>query len=134
MKYILVHLAARQGAMKAIAEAPDGYWVTIKPPSRNLEQNAKFHATCHELSVGFEWAGKKRSVDEWKSLLVSAHSRHLKQIFEVVCGIENEVVALRESTSAMSKERMSSLIDYSEAFLVQQQIEGHNAKSQTKEM
>ncbi len=116
-KYVLAHMAARQSAMNAVAEAPSGYEVIISPPKRNLEQNAKFHAICSNLSNSIEFAGSKRTIDEWKVLLVSGHNRMEGSVYQTLAGIEGEVVVLRESTSAMSRDRMSSLIEYSTAFL-----------------
>lgn len=116
-KFILAHDTARLRALNAVKEAPTGYQVVIKPPNRNLEQNAKFHAICSEFARDFEWSGKKRTVDEWKTLLVSAHSVHLHQNTEVLRGIEDEIIIMRESTASMSKSRMASLIEYSTAYL-----------------
>lgn len=109
--------ATRQRALDAIREAPDGWKVTVQPPTRTLDQNAKFHALCSDLARdGAEWAGKRRDTDEWKALLVSGHAVATKQGGEVVTGLEGEFVSIRESTATMSKARSSSLIEYAEAF------------------
>ena len=89
--------------------------VQIKPPTRNLEQNAKFHAICHDLA-GTEWAGKPRDAAAWKVLLVSGHAVATKQGAEMIPGLEGEFVNIRESTALMSKARSSSLIEYAQAF------------------
>lgn len=108
---------ARKRCLDAVANAPDGMVVTISEPTRTLEQNAKFHAICADLqSSGLEWAGKKRSAAEWKVLLVSGHSIATKEGADMVPGLENEFVNLRESTARMNKNRLASLIEYAEAF------------------
>lgn len=122
--FILAHKAARDGAMKAVKDAPDGYSVTVSAPTRNLEQNAKFHAICSDIAnSGIEWMGKKRTAEQWKVLLVSGHAIATKEGAEVVPGLEGEFVNLRESTALMSKKRSSSLIEYAIAFLSSNELE-----------
>lgn len=115
--FMLVHPAARQNAVEAVRNAPDGHMVSISEPRRNLEQNAKFHALCSDLEKArAAWAGKPRTAAEWKVLLVSGHAVATKEEFEIVPGLEGEFVNVRESTALMSKKRGSSLIEYSVAF------------------
>ena len=91
--------------------------MTISEPTRNLEQNAKFHARCTDLEkAGIEWLGKPRTAKQWKVLLVSGHAVATKEGAEVIPGLEGEFVNIRESTALMSKKRSSSLIEYTEAF------------------
>lgn len=114
----LVNPAVRQRAIDAIWGAPDEAVVTIAEPSRNGEQNAKFHALCGDLAKsGLPWAGKRRTLAEWKVLMVSGHAVATKEGAEIVPGIEGEFVNIRESTALMSKKRGSSLIEYTVAFI-----------------
>lgn len=123
-QFILAHPAARQRAIDAVRDAPDGYAVTVAEPTRNLEQNAKFHAICTDLSKsGLQWMGKERSAAQWKVLLVSGHAVATKEEVEMVPGLEGEFVNVRESTALMSKRRSSSLIEYSIAFAASHGIE-----------
>ena len=115
--FILAHDIARQRAIDAVGMAPEGYSVTIAEPRRNLDQNAKFHAICTDIArSGMEWAGKRRSADQWKVLLVSGHSVATKEGAEMVPGLEGEFVNVRESTALMSVRRSASLIEYALAF------------------
>jgi hypothetical protein len=114
--FVLSHPLARRRAVAAVAEAPEGYCVTVKPATRTLDQNAKFHAICSELA-GTPWAGKPRDAAAWKVLLVSGHAQATKEGSEIVPGLEGEFVNVRESTAQMSKARGASLIDYAEAYL-----------------
>lgn len=108
---------ARHRAHTAIDESPDGYMVIIKEPTRNSEQNAKFHALCSDIArSGLQWAGKRRTAAEWKVLLVSGHATATKEGSEMVPGLEGEFVNIRESTALMSVKRSSSLIEYTLAF------------------
>ena len=113
----LVHAEARSRAIEAIRAAPDGYMCTIAEPVRNGEQNAKFHAICGDIAKsGLQWAGKRRSLAQWKVLMVSGHAVATKEGAEMVPGIEGEFVNLRESTALMSVRRSASLITYTLAF------------------
>lgn len=128
MIFILTHETARRRAQTAVWDAPDGYKVTIAPPGRTLDMNAKFHAIVTDIAKsGFQWMGKARSADEWKVLIVSGHAVATKEGSEVVPGIEGEFVNIRESTAAMSKKRGSSLIEYTQAFCAMNNIKlkGH---------
>jgi hypothetical protein len=119
----LVHSEARQRALEAICAAPNGYAVTVAEPTRNLEQNAKFHAICSDIArSGFQWAGKKRTAAQWKVLLVSGHAVATKEGADMLPGIEGEFVNLRESTALMSVKRSSSLIEYTLAFCAMNEI------------
>ena len=124
MFFILAHQQVRERACKAIQEAPDGYEVRIKEPTRNLEQNAKFHAICADLAKSrLQWAGKPRTAEQWKVLLVSGHAVATKEGSELIPGLEGEFINVRESTALMSKKRSSSLIEYALAFAAQNGIE-----------
>ena len=116
--FILAHDLARKNALEFVKTAPDGYSVTIAAPTRNLEQNAKFHALCGDIAKSkLVWQGKSRTAEQWKVLLISGHSVVTKQGAEIVPGLEGEFVNIRESSATMSRQRISSLIEYSQAFL-----------------
>jgi hypothetical protein len=77
--------------MACVADAPDGYAVSVSEPSRTLEQNAKFHAICSDIAKsGYRWAGKARTAAQWKVLLVSGHATVTKEGSEMVPGLESE--------------------------------------------
>lgn len=115
--FFLVHRQARDGVAAHAHSVPDGYMVTFQEPTRNADQNAKFHAICSDLArAKTVWAGKPRTAEQWKVLLVSAHSKATAEDFEIVPGLEGEFVNIRESTALMSVKRSASLITYALAF------------------
>lgn len=115
----LVHQTARNLAKQAIDAAPDGWIVKLSEPTRSLDQSARFHAICGDIAKsGIQWAGKPRSAAQWKVLLVSGHAIATGAGAEIIPGLENEFVNVRESTALMSKKRGSSLIEYATAFAV----------------
>jgi NinB protein len=115
--FFLTHEQARRNAISEIARAPDGYVVKVSEPTRSNDQNARFHAICNDLARSeLTWAGKRRTLAQWKALLVSGHAVATKEQSEIVPGIEGEFINIRESTALMSKRRSSSLIEYAQAF------------------
>ncbi|WUR15670.1 recombination protein NinB [[Empedobacter] haloabium] len=115
--FFLNHRQARAGAAHFAYNAPDGWKVTFSEPKRNLAQNAKFHAIAGDLAKSeVLFAGKRRTLEQWKVLLVSGHAIATQQGSEIVSGLEGELVNLRESTADMSKARSASLIEYALAF------------------
>jgi hypothetical protein len=123
-RFVLAHDTARNGAARYVmSEAPAGAEVVVKEPTRTSEQNAKFHAICSDLARSqVMWAGKRRTADQWKVLLVSGHAVATKEGSEIVPGLEGEFINLRESTALMSKKRGSSLIEYAQAFCTMRDI------------
>lgn len=116
-RFILINDQVRRNAVDAIIRAAAGSAVTIGPATRSLDQNAKFHAICTDLARSqMTWAGKRRTADEWKVLLVSAHTVATDGEVDLVTGLEGEPVNIRESTSRMSVKRAASLITYALAF------------------
>lgn len=121
--FVLANDSARRGVAAFSAVAPDGWHVRFEPPRRNGEQNAKFHAMCSDLAkAGIPWAGKPRTAEQWKVLLVSGHAMATKHGAEIVPGLEGEFVNIRESTALMSVQRSSSLIEYTAAFMAAHEV------------
>lgn len=107
------HPEARKRAHEAIDAAPDGWQVAVGEKVRGEDQSAKFHAMCGDIAKsGVKWAGKERTAAQWKVLMVSGHTVATGGSAEIVPGLENEFVNIRESTASMGKKRASSLIEY----------------------
>ena len=90
--------------------------VTIGNESRGEQQSRKFHAMCGDVARQCQWAGKKRTAEQWKLLFVSAHAVATREGSEIVPGIEGEFLNIRESTAKMGVKRMASLIEYVSAW------------------
>ena len=109
--------------MPSMARALDSgqhLYIEIREATRNLDQNAKFHAICGGVAKsGTTWAGKPRTKTQWKCLLVSGHAIATDEPTDIVLGLEGEFINLRESTASMSIRRASSLIEYSLAWCAQ---------------
>lgn len=124
--FVLINDRVRNNAMAALMRAPADYSVVISQKTRSSDQNAKLHAMLTDLAKSpVMWAGKRRSVEEWKALIISGHAVATGSGGEVIPGIEGEFVAIRESSARMSVSRAASLIEYLLAFCTQNNVELH---------
>ena len=121
--WILAHDRARALAELGVRMAPEGYVVTIREPSRTLEQNAALHRllACIVKSKAI-WAGQEWDIDSWRAIFASAFAKAENIPVQTIPGIEGEFVALRRSTARMSKKELSGMIDYIEAWCAQNNI------------
>lgn len=112
MRYILAHQVARDRARQAIADAPDGWHVEIKEPTRNLEQNAMLWALLSDLAKQTDWHGIKLTPEEWKDLLSAGLVKS-----KVVPNIDGSgFVILGQRTSKMGKKQFAELLELVLAF------------------
>lgn len=110
--FVLVHPTARQMAVREVVNAPEGYVVEVKEPTRSLEQNAALWAALHDVSEQVEWYGKRLTPEDWKHVFTAS----LRKL-EVVPNLDGTgFVALGMSTSRMSKREMSDLLELIHAF------------------
>jgi hypothetical protein len=73
--YRLVHPTARQMASRACIQAPDGFIVEIKAPTKSSDQQAKYHAMFADVAKQVPFMGSMRDLETWKRLLVDAFAR-----------------------------------------------------------
>jgi hypothetical protein len=113
MIFRLAHDQARQRALDAVKTAPEGYVVRIGPPTRSLEANAALHAELTDIAATMQWAGKPRTVECWKRLLVSAWLRARGESVEMLPALDGHGIDIVYSpTSQMTSAQVSELIDY----------------------
>jgi len=117
--YRLVHQQARQRAVQGVLDAPEGYVVTIKPPTRSLEQNALLWSALTDVADQVVWHGRKLDTASWKHIFSSSLRKQ-----DVVPNLDGTgFVVMGVSTSQMSKAEMNELIELIFAFGAQ-----HNVK------
>jgi len=120
---ILAHDVARSNAKIAVAEAPEGYAVEIKPITRSLAQNAKLHALLTDIAKALEWAGAKRDVETWKRLLTAAWLRARGEPIEMLPALDGHGVDIVfRRTSELSVNEMIELIEYIQAWAVDKDL------------
>jgi len=122
--FILVQMTARGRALAAVADAPDGYVVEIKEPSRNTAQNALLHALLAAIARSVEWAGKKRDVETWKRLCTAAWLRARGESVEVLPAIDGHGIdVVFRRTSKLTKAECAELVDFVQAWAVERGVE-----------
>ena len=121
--WILSHGVAREGAVFGVKNAPDGFMVIIQEPRRNLDQSAKLHALIGEIAKSRVWAGKKWDTETWKRLLIAAYLRTKNEapvVMPAIDGAGMEIIYKR--SSELTRKECSELIDYIEAWQLEQEI------------
>lgn len=111
--FVLSHPEARRRAMAAIAEAPEGFVVTVQEPKRNSDQNALLWVLLTAFAEQLEWpvngAMVKLAPEEWKDLLSAAYKRESQR---VAMGIDGGMVMLGLRTSKMGKRQFAEFVEF----------------------
>jgi hypothetical protein len=107
---------ARAAAVAQIMSAPDGWVVSLREPTRTLDQNALLWPLLTDLARQVDWPvnGKvqKLKPEEWKDIMTAS----LKQEQRVASGVDGGFVILGRRTSTMGKREFSDLIEVIRAF------------------
>lgn len=120
-RFILAHQQARQRAMRAVAEAPAGYVVSVVEPTRSGDQNAALHARLTEIAERCEWVGKKWPVEVWKRLLTAAWCRATGQAVTMLPALDGQGVDIVfRRTSSLTKRECSDLMEFVQAWCAEQ--------------
>lgn len=116
--FVLSHQAARRNALAYVAEAPEGYSVTVKPPTRSLAQNSRMWAMLSDVSQQVEWYGKRLTPEAWKCVFSASLKKQ-----DVVPGLHGDFVVIGQSTSQMSKRELGDLMELISAFGAERGVE-----------
>ena len=117
----LAHRTARANAVECVANAPDGYVVEVKAPTRSSAANARMWALLTEVSEHVVWHGRKLSPESWKHVFSASLKRQ-----EVVPNLDGTgFVVIGQSTSQMSVREMNDLQALIEAFGAEHNIKFH---------
>ena len=109
----LVHPEARRRAMACVAEAPDGFVVTVQEPTRSTDQNAAQWPILEAFAEQLQWpvngAMVSLTAEEWKDVLTAAFQG---ETVRLAMGLNGGVVMLGLRTSQMGKRRFSEWLDF----------------------
>jgi hypothetical protein len=105
--------AARERAAKACKYAPAGSIVTLKPPTRSLDQNSKLWAMLTDIARQVDHAGGKLSPPDWKTVFMHELG-HENRVVPALDG--RGFVPLGYSTSKLSVSDMADLLTLIQAF------------------
>lgn len=111
--FILAHPVARQRALDAVRNAPEGFAVTVAEPRRSLAENALLHSMLAYISEHQTWAGEKHDIETWKRLLVAAWCRATNQHVSYLPALDGHGVDIVfRRTSSLSRKECAELIEY----------------------
>ena len=109
----LAHAEARRRAMACVADAPEGYVVTVQEPTRSTDQNAAQWPILEAFAEQLQWpvngAMVSLSAEEWKDVLTAAFQG---ETVRLAMGLNGGVVMLGLRTSQMGKRRFSEWLDF----------------------
>lgn len=115
----LASRADRERAIDWIEKMATGTRVEFKKAKRSLDQNSKMWASLTDLSTQLRWHGAKLSPADWKLVLMDG----LKREARLVPNMDNSgFVNLGQSSSDLSKEEMSELLELIMAFGAQHDV------------
>jgi hypothetical protein len=103
----LVGPTQRAYAKAQIDKAPDGYVVTIREPTRTLDQNAKLWAVLTDLSQQ-KPEGITATREEWKCLAMNACGWET----QFMLGLDGRPFPVGFSSSRLTIAQMSDLIEF----------------------
>ena len=90
--FIMVHDTARSNAVEAVRNAPAGYRVEIKPPTRSLEQNSALWGILQAFADQLTWPVNgemvKLTSEEWKTITTAAFR---KESGRIAMGLDGEI-------------------------------------------
>lgn len=110
-KVILHSDSQREHAMRLIAQAPKGYVMTVKEPTRSLEQNDKFWAMLTDLSMQ-KPEGRLGTPDDWKYWIMHACSFEC----QFMTGLDGRPFPIGFRSSKLTVAQMRDLIDWMMAY------------------
>jgi hypothetical protein len=103
----------RQKAIRLVHAAPPGARVEVKAVKRSIPQNDRMWAMLTDVSTQVMWHGQRLRPDDWKLMFLDALKRELRMVPNID---GNGFVNLGRSSSDLSKEEMSDLIELIHAF------------------
>ena len=128
--FVMVHPEARRRAMSAVADAPDGYCVTVQPPKRSLDQNSLLWPllTCFSEQLLWPVIGQmvKMPTEDWKHVLSAAFQ---KEQARLAMGLDGGVVMLGMRTSQMGKREFSEFIEFLMSVAVERGVAMNEAET-----
>lgn len=126
----LRHNADRLLAVRWIEQAPVGTRIEFKAARRTVDQNSLLWSRLTCLSVQLRWHGKHLTANDWKIVMLNGLTRESR----IVPNINGDgFVDLGRSSSDLSKDEMSQLIDLISCFGAQHGVVFNDPAAQEQE-
>jgi hypothetical protein len=114
---VLANDRFKRRAIEWIEKAPWETRVEFKGPKRTLPQNDRMWAMLTDLSLQLAWHGQRLAPDDWKLVMLDALRRETREPLRIVPNTDGTgFVNLSTSSSDLSKEEMTALIEIIFAF------------------
>ena len=110
--------ASRAMAKRLIDAAPWGAVLNIREATRTNEQNAKMHVMLGIISR-HRPMGWNKPTDAWKAIFMRA----MGQEIQMEQGLDGEYFPLGYRSSKMTKQQMSDMIEFMNAFAAEHNID-----------
>lgn len=115
----------RQAAARLIERVPDGTRVSFKGAKRTLPQNDRMWAMLTDVSRQKDHCGRTYTANQWKVLFLHACGREV-QFIPALDG--STFIPWGQSSSDLSKDEMSALIDFIAAWGAQNGVVFNDGK------
>lgn len=119
--------ADRNLAARWAAQVPVGTRIEFKAVKRSLDQNSRMWAMLTDVATQLTWHGERLSTEDWKLVFLDG----LKRETRAVKSIDGDgFVQLGRSSSDLTKEEMSELLELIGAFGSQNGVTFHEPEHQ----
>lgn len=119
---ILARQSDKEKAKAWIDKAPWNTRVEFKASKRSLPQNDRMWAALSEIAQQLPWHGVKLTPDDWKLIFLDALKREVRMVPNIG---GNGFVNLGRSSSDLSKDEMSDLLELINAFAAEHGVTFH---------
>ena len=120
--FVMAHDMARQRAIQAVKDAPQGFAVTVSEPSRTLDQNAAqwpyLAGFAEKKELCINGAMQKVTEDDWKDVLTGCWKGETR-----MAAFDGKVIMLPARTSKMGKQVFSDWMEFLVAMAAQSGVE-----------
>ena len=124
-RYIVTTERIREFLISEIRKAPLGFVIEAKRNKRTIPQNDRMWAMLGDVAAQATYHGLKLSAEDWKLIFMDGLGHEMR----LVPNLEGTgFVNLGRSSSKLSVEEMTALMDLIEAYAAQ-----HNIKLNSKE-
>src|SRR5438045_1997083 len=117
--------ADKERALRIVSAAPTGTRVEIKAAKRSLPQNDRLWASLSDVAMQLPWHGVKLTPQDWKYVFLDALKRELRMVPNLD---GTGFVNLGRSSSDLTKDEMSQLIELIHAFGAQHGVVFHDGQ------
>ena len=107
----LIGINERHIAARFVEQAPDGYIVTIREPTRSLDQNARLWAMLTDISKAMP-DGRRHTTEDWKAIFMNAAGWEV----QFVDGLDGRPFPSGFKSSRMTVRQMADLITFIAAY------------------